>query len=129
MKWMEDWPAEVVRAKGMMWLATRHAFGQSLSQAGPSIQFGPSGYWIAALPKEEQEAMLQEDPELAKQWDPIYGDRINKVVFIGIDMDQANLISSLDSCLLTDEEMTQDWNDFPDVLPNAMTDQLEIAYS
>jgi G3E family GTPase len=129
MQWMEDWPAEVVRAKGIMWLASRNEFGQSLSQAGPSIQFGPSGYWIAALPEEERKAMLSEDPELVQNWDERYGDRINKVVFIGIEMDRAHLISSLDECLLTEEEMTQDWSLFPDDLPNAAPEQLEAALS
>ncbi|QYR19579.1 GTP-binding protein [Paenibacillus sp. sptzw28] len=127
MQWMEDWPAEVVRAKGMMWLASRNEFGQSLSQAGPSIQFGPSGYWIAALSEEERKAILSEDPELARNWDETYGDRINKIVFIGIEMDRANLISSLDECLLTEEEMSQDWSRFPDDLPNAAPEQLEAA--
>jgi G3E family GTPase len=125
--WMEDWPAEVVRAKGIIWLATRNSIGQNLSQAGPSIQFGPFGYWLAALPEEERGAMILEDPELAEQWDPLYGDRINKVVFIGIDMDQAHLLSSLDTCLLTDEEMKQDWSQFPDELPNAVAEELETT--
>lgn len=116
--WMKEWPAEVVRAKGVMWLATRNSKAQSLSQAGPSIQFGPAGYWLAALPREERIAVLAEEPELADHWDPDYGDRMNKVVFIGIEMDRKQLMSSLDACLLTDIEMKQDWSRFPDKLPN-----------
>lgn len=121
MQWMEEWPAEVVRAKGTVWLATRNSFGQSLSQAGPSIQFGPSGYWIAALPEEERKAVLQEEPELEAGWHSLYGDRINKLVFIGIEMDRAGLTASLDACLMTDDEMNQDWSRFPDELPNVAT--------
>ncbi len=117
-EWMENWPAEVVRAKGIVWLATRHSLAQSLSQAGPSIQFGPSGYWIAALPDDEQQVLLQEEPELMERWDPRFGDRINKLVMIGIDMDRARLIQSLDQCLLSDAEMALDWNLFPDEWPN-----------
>jgi G3E family GTPase len=119
LRWMENWPIEIVRAKGIMWVATRNEMGQSLSQAGPSIQFGPSGYWVAALPQDEQEMYLSEDPELSKQWSPLYGDRINKVVFIGIEMDRETIVSSLDGCLLTDEELRQDWMQFKDGLPNA----------
>ncbi|WP_010275298.1 GTP-binding protein [Paenibacillus senegalensis] len=130
MQWMEDWPVEVVRAKGMVWLATRNSHAQSLSQAGPSIQFGPSGYWIAALPENEREAMLQDEPELAVQWHSLYGDRINKVVFIGIEMNRAELVASLDACLLTDAEMTQDWSQFPDEFPNiAATEEAQTAAS
>jgi G3E family GTPase len=115
--WMKEWPPEVVRAKGMIWLASRNDIGQSLSQAGPSIQFGPSGYWIAALPQEEREALLNEEPEAVENWDDRYGDRINKVVFIGIDLERERLIAELDACLLTDGEMLQDWSRFPDPLP------------
>ncbi|WP_168121547.1 GTP-binding protein [Paenibacillus sp. HB172176] len=128
MAWMEDWPAEVVRAKGMMWLATRNEMGQSFSQAGPSIQIGPSGYWIAALPPEERATVLEEDSELSETWDPDYGDRINKVVFIGIEMDRKQLISSLDACLLTDEEMKQDWSQFADEFPNAAETPIETSF-
>ncbi|MCU6796662.1 GTP-binding protein [Paenibacillus sp. WQ 127069] len=120
MEWMAEWPAEIVRAKGMMWLATRNDYAQNISQAGPSVQFGPAGYWVAALPEEEQAALQLEDPELNETWDVVHGDRINKVVFIGIEMDKAQIVSSLDACLLTDEEMHQDWTLFVDELPNML---------
>ncbi|GIQ61550.1 hypothetical protein PACILC2_01180 [Paenibacillus cisolokensis] len=64
---------------------------------------------------------------MAEQWNPEYGDRINKLVFIGIDMDRARLISSLDACLLTEEEMKRDWRLFPDNLPNAAIDSSDAA--
>ncbi|MBW5446375.1 GTP-binding protein [Cohnella sp. CFH 77786] len=128
-EWMEDWPVEVVRAKGIVWLASRNDVGQSLSQAGPSIRFGPSGYWIAALPEEERHALLREEPELAEQWDPLFGDRINKIVWIGIGIDKESLVSGLDACLLTDEEMKGDWRSFPDELPNAVAELPEAALS
>lgn len=117
-KWLKDWPEEVVRAKGVMWVASRNSIGQNISQAGPSIQFGPSGYWIAALPQEEQVMYLREYPELRESWNSEYGDRINKVVFIGIQMDSKLIHASLDSCLLTDVEMKEDWSRFTDTLPN-----------
>ncbi|SFS67350.1 GTP-binding protein [Paenibacillus sp. BC26] len=120
MKWMQNWPVEVVRAKGIMWVASRNDVGQSISQAGPSIQFGPSGYWVAALPPEEQAYYLQEDPMLSSNWSKEFGDRINKVVFIGIEMDREKLTSALDDCLLTDSEMNRDWKLYQDNLPNAI---------
>ncbi|WP_274651318.1 GTP-binding protein [Paenibacillus humicola] len=125
MQWMEAWPAEIVRAKGIVWLATRGAYGQSLSQAGPSVQFGPTGYWIAALPEEERQAALEEDPELAAAWHPEYGDRINKVVFIGIGMDVLRIAAELDACLLTEEEMKMDWSVFPDEFPNLAAEVMQ----
>ncbi|SFD77424.1 GTPase, G3E family [Paenibacillus catalpae] len=119
-KWLRNWPEEVVRAKGVMWVASRNNIGQNISQAGPSIQFGPSGYWIAALPREEQDMYLNEYPELQANWSPLYGDRINKVVFIGIGMDRDAIHATLDSCLLTETEMKEDWTRFKDTLPNVI---------
>ncbi|WP_188992376.1 GTP-binding protein [Paenibacillus nasutitermitis] len=120
LSWMENWPVDVVRAKGMMWVSSRHDIAQSISQAGPSVQFGPAGYWVAALPEEERQAALIEDQELLSGWDETYGDRINKIVFIGIEMDREQIISTLDECLLTEEELEQDWSGFHDGLPNLL---------
>ncbi|RTE11011.1 GTP-binding protein [Paenibacillus whitsoniae] len=127
MQWMEDWPAEIVRAKGIMWLSTRNDFAQNMSQAGPSIRFGPAGYWVAALPEEEKQAVLLEDADQIKHWDETYGDRINKIVFIGMDMDKNEIIQSLDACLLTDTEMQEDWTQYEDILPNAAMEEVAVG--
>lgn len=123
--WMSDWPENIVRAKGTVWLASRNALAQSLSQAGPSIQFGPAGYWVAALPEAERQAILAEEPELAQHWDPVFGDRTTKLVLIGIAPDRRQITAELDACLLTDEEMAGDWSLLSDRLPNVSTEQLE----
>ncbi|MCY9589590.1 GTP-binding protein [Paenibacillus chitinolyticus] len=125
--WMEDWPAEIVRAKGIMWLATRNKFAQNLSQAGLSIRFGPAGYWVAALPETEKQAILAEEGDSIPHWDPVYGDRLNKVVFIGLDLDQEEIVRSLDACLLTEEEMRSDWSRFADELPNLVGELNEAS--
>lgn len=117
MAWMGDWPAEVVRAKGILWLATRNAEAQSLSQAGPSIQMGPAGHWVAALPEAERQATLDEQPELADDWHPVYGDRINRFVLIGIGLDRERLAAELDACLLTAAELDGDWRKLSDPFP------------
>lgn len=111
------WPVEVVRAKGFFWLASRNNMCGLLSQAGPSIIMQGAGEWIATYPLHEREHMLQEDPELRAKWDDTYGDRMTELVFIGIDMDEHAISSSLDACLLTDEEMNKDWSTFVDPLP------------
>lgn len=117
--WMHDWPEEAVRAKGIVWVASRDRYAQTISQAGHSIQFGPAGYWIASLPEKEREEALKAYPESAKQWDPVYGDRMSKVVFIGVEMDKPRMIESLDRCLLRDDETDLDWSRFEDKLPNS----------
>jgi len=117
MKWLENWPVEVVRAKGFIWLASRNNIACLISQAGPSITFQGAGEWIASYSKEEQEQILKEEPELLTRWDETYGDRITELVLIGIKMNQEDIRRSLDQCLLTDEELLQDWTLFKDPLP------------
>jgi G3E family GTPase len=129
MEWMSELPAEVVRAKGMVWLATRNDMAQNFSQAGPSIQFGPAGQWVASLPESEREEILLEDEKVAEYWDSVYGDRINKIVFIGLSMNRQQLTDELDDCLLSDIEMDMDWNGFPDDFPNQTNVQLEEQFS
>jgi len=121
MRWMEKWPAEIVRAKGILWLASRHDVAQSFSQAGPSMQMGSAGYWLAAMPDAEREMILRENEELALTWDPVFGDRMSQIVFIGIGMNKPEIMAELDQCLLTDAEMAQDWSQLTDPFP------LEVA--
>ncbi|WP_150266852.1 GTP-binding protein [Paenibacillus tepidiphilus] len=123
-----SWPEQVVRAKGLVWLAAKGDLAGSLSQAGPSIQFGPAGYWLATLPKEQQLSVLVDEPEMKARWDAQWGDRMNEIVFIGIDMDRARIEADLDGCLLRAEEMKQDWSRFDNPLPWA-ADELLAEYA
>ncbi|GHI00830.1 GTP-binding protein [Neobacillus kokaensis] len=117
MQWLENWPVDVVRAKGFFWLATRNDLTGLLSQAGPSIVLQGAGEWLAAYPEQERKQILMEEPELLENWDEIYGDRMNELVFIGVEMNRDAIEASLDQCLLTEEEMKTDWNTFIDPLP------------
>ncbi|MDU1845063.1 GTP-binding protein [Niallia alba] len=117
MNWLENWPDEVVRAKGFIWLATRNDIAGLLSQAGPSLTIQGAGKWIAAYPEMEQKEVLEEDPDLQKRWDSLYGDRMTELVFIGISMNQQRMEEDLNACLLTEMEMKKDWTKFIDPLP------------
>lgn len=97
--WIMDWPVEIVRAKGFLRIATRDSFATLLSQAGPSASL-----------------------ETAGAWDEAHGVKMTELVLIGIQMDQQEIIQSLDSCLLTQQELAADWSGFNDPLPQtAMT--------
>lgn len=117
MQWLENWPAEVVRAKGFIWLATRNDIAGLLSQAGPSLTIQGAGNWIATYSESVQTEILEENQDLQKRWDPLYGDRMTELVFFGIDMNQQQMEEELDACLLTDMEMKKDWTKFIDPLP------------
>ncbi|MFP5109016.1 GTP-binding protein [Neobacillus sp. C211] len=113
-RWVEEMPEEIVRAKGIAWCATRNDLALLFSQAGPSVQLEPVTYWVASLPPEQQTQYLKEDPAFKNHWDEKFGDRKNELVLIGIDMDRNLVKASLDRCLLTEEEMTQNWNEMKD---------------
>jgi G3E family GTPase len=117
MSWLEDWPEEVVRAKGFFWLASRNNITGLISQAGPSIMIQGAGEWIAAYSDEEREQTLKEEPEIMRKWDKDYGDRMTEIVFIGHEMKQEEIENALDKCLLTDREMESDWSLLNDPLP------------
>lgn len=112
-----NWPSEVVRAKGLVWLAASGDLAATISQAGPSIQFGPAGYWLATLPEEQQQEVLAAEPDVLAKWDEQWGDRLNEIVFIGVQMNREDIEARLDRCLLTAEEMKQDWTAFNNPLP------------
>ncbi|MGG3470028.1 GTP-binding protein [Neobacillus pocheonensis] len=113
-RWVEEMPEVIVRAKGIVWCATRNDLALLFSQAGPSIQLEPVSYWIASFPSEQQAQYFEENPVLRDDWDEMYGDRKNELVLIGINMDKNLVKASLDRCLLTDEEMTENWNEMND---------------
>ncbi|PLT31157.1 GTP-binding protein [Peribacillus deserti] len=115
--WLENWPVEIVRAKGFFWLATRSSHAGFLSQAGPSITIQGAGQWIVSLPAEEREQILMEEPELLMNWDQEFGDKMTELVFIGVKMNKDEIEKLLDICLLTDEEMKMDWSNLQDNLP------------
>ncbi|GIO96613.1 putative metal chaperone YciC [Paenibacillus lautus] len=123
---MSYWPEEVVRAKGIAWLAVREDVAASLSQAGPSIQFGPAGYWVAALTEQEQQELIQSEPDVQRKWDGIWGDRMTELVMIGIGMEQSLIERELDDCLLTDQEMQLDWSTFNNPLPWMAIEELSL---
>ena len=112
-----DWP-KVLRSKGWFWLASRPDFVGQMSQAGASIAHSAMGLWWASPKADEPSAELAE--RLKDNWDPVFGDRRQELVFIGIDMDERAVRSRLDTCLLTDAELLlgeEAWQRFADPFP------------
>ena len=92
-------PRNVIRSKGLVYFSDEKDQSYLFEQAGNQIQASDSGLWVASAPKREQEQILKENPELLEDWDPVYGDRMVKLVFIGQHMDKEDLIKRLDDCL------------------------------
>ncbi len=95
----------VLRAKGFFWLATRPSHVGELSQAGALVRTSPRGFWWSALPKRDWPQNPQSVKALMSRWHEAYGDRRQQLVFIGIDMDQADLRRRLDACLIGSDEL------------------------
>jgi G3E family GTPase len=95
----ESWPG-VIRAKGHFWLATRPQWLGELSQAGSITRTQALGFWWANVPMER----WPDDPfwrqRLKANWNDIYGDRRQEIVFIGTGMDESALRARLDACLV-----------------------------
>ncbi len=113
---LDEFPDEVVRAKGHFWIASRTDQALTVNVAGQSIRIGPGGQWIASLPEAERREQLAEDPELEAVWHDQWGDRNNRLVLIGTEMDHESLRADLADCLL-DGELPEDPAVYDDRFP------------
>ena len=93
------WPKEVIRAKGLFWIADDPQTAYIFEQSGKQKTATDDGKWIAAFPEYERKQILQMNPDIAQAWHPVYGDRVNKLVFIGRNMDKDAIIKALDDCI------------------------------
>lgn len=109
---------KVIRAKGHFWLATRPDFLGELAKAGSQVSVSRMGRWWAAVPKSRWPEDGSFERFVLKNWDPIWGDRRQELVFIGIGMDQAAVRAGLDACLLDADAFAPDlWISMPDPFP------------
>ena len=95
----QNWPKEVIRAKGLFWIIENPNVAYIYEQSGKQKTATDDGDWIAAFPEEDRKEILAMNPDVAAEWDPVYGDRINKLVFIGRKMDKEGIIRALDNCI------------------------------
>ena len=94
-----SWPKEVIRAKGLFWISEAPNTAYIFEQSGKQKYATDDGDWIAAFPEEDRKEILEMNPDIAAAWHPVYGDRVNKLVFIGRKMDKAAIIQALDACI------------------------------
>jgi len=114
---LDDFPDEVVRAKGHFWIANREDEALTINVAGQSIRVGPGGQWIDSLPAAEREEKVAEIPELEELWHDRWGDRGTRLVVIGTEMNHEEVRSALEASLLFDDELEDDWSAYEDRFP------------
>ncbi len=111
----DKFPNNVLRSKGLFWLASRPQQALVWSQAGGSMKAESAGVWWSSMPynkRMEYLAFIEHQKHIEADWDATFGDRKNEIVFIGIGVDEATMRNELDSCLAKDEELeTQKWKD------------------
>lgn len=95
----KNWPAGIIRCKGMIWLQQNPDMCYLFEQAGIQKKLSECGLWCATAPADELADMLENDPSLRRDWDETCGDRMTKLVFIGRNLDHKAIDTALDSCL------------------------------
>ncbi|GAB1613639.1 MULTISPECIES: GTP-binding protein [Mammaliicoccus] len=113
-KWMENMQGNIIRAKGIVWLAQYNHVACLFSQAGSFVNIHPITYWVDAMSEAQKNEILSERPEVKANWDPEYGDRETQFVIIGSDLDVDEITKSLDECLINADEIDQDWSQLKD---------------
>jgi G3E family GTPase len=124
---LKDFTARgLVRAKGSVWVASRHAEIGVWSLAGRASLLTYGGRWFAATAFREWPQDERERIEIMQDWMAPFGDRRQEIAFIGLRMSEAEIRARLEACLLTPSEMEgapDSWNALPDPLPDWHTDE------
>ena len=95
-----QWPSSVIRAKGICWFVSEPDTCYLFEQAGKQVSLRDSGQWYATMPDEELWEFMQRNSDLQRDWDDHYGDRMQKLVFIGQNLDREAIAAALDKCLV-----------------------------
>ena len=94
------WDKNIIRCKGMCYFEEEYDMCYLFEQAGKQFNLKQAGTFFATMPKEELMQMMAQDPMLQRDWDEQYGDRMQKLVFIGQNLDSHAIEHALDECLV-----------------------------
>lgn len=103
-----NWPASILRSKGLFYIGSRMNEAISWSQAGGSLKAEPAGVWWASMPFQERiryASYLDNQKWIESRWDKRYGDRLNELVLIGQYPQKEKITLELKECLMTDKEL------------------------
>jgi len=117
-----QFPTNVIRSKGLFWIASRPDQALVWGQAGGSSRAESAGVWWDSMPYEKRSqylSFIEHQQLIEKDWHPDFGDRKNEIVIIGQELDEADITEQLNACLATDAELESGkWKDgFDDVWP------------
>mgnify|MGYP002592888697 FL=1 len=93
------WPKGVVRAKGICWFRDEPETCYLFEQSGKQFNITNAGQWYATMPEDQLKDFMEQNPGVKKDWDEKFGDRMEKIVFIGQNLDRKAIEAELDMCL------------------------------
>ena len=100
-----EWPVNVIRTKGYVWFSENPNDAFILEQAGRQVTIQPDGIWLAAATERDRQEAFAEYPDLAKDWDDVYGDRVNRLVIIGQKLDEEAMKKALADAIVSDYQL------------------------
>ena len=95
-----NWPKGIIRTKGLCYFYDEQEMCYIFEQAGKQVKIAKAGQWYATMPKDELDRLMAAEPALRRDWDEKYGDRMQKIVFIGQKLDKKAITEALDKCLV-----------------------------
>ena len=96
---LNNWPKNIIRCKGLCYFADNQDMSYIFETAGKQKKLSEAGYWFATASKEELQQFVERDPSILKDWDEEYGDRMEKIVFIGQKLNKEAIKQALDNCI------------------------------
>lgn len=111
---------KLIRSKGYFWLASRPDFAGQWSQAGGIARYGYAGMFWHGVPKERWPDDEEYLSSIDKTWAEPFGDKRQELVFIGQGLDKEAIVTTLNNCLLSENEMQlgeNSWRKLPDPFP------------
>lgn len=108
-----EWHNNIIRSKGIFWIASRPDDALNWSQAGGSLRADKAGVWWCSMPFKERiryAAFIDNQKEIEEDWDKKYGDRHNEIVIIGQDLDKRTIFNELENCLCNGAEVEAMFN-------------------
>jgi G3E family GTPase len=103
-----QWHGNIIRSKGIFWIASRKNEALNWSQAGGSLRADKAGVWWSSMPFKERisyAAFVENQQAIESKWDKRFGDRENELVIIGQDLDKEAIMRELQNCLCTESEI------------------------
>ena len=94
------WPKSIIRAKGICYFKGEEEVCYVFEQAGRQVSLRNAGQWYATMPQDELQEMMMQNSQLRRDWDDQYGDRMQKLVFIGQHLNKEQITRDLDFCLV-----------------------------